>query len=1295
MATFPIEPLDITDINGIADWHTRFQQYLLTNEDITTKKIETPFYLSHVGKPAFKLLKNLAFPDDVTTLTVDALQKLLEDHLTPTNYEAAAREQFHNLTKKPDETYKSFTLRLTHQAAKCGFYGKELDTQMRDRLIAGVRDTELKRKLLKEKPPDFKQAKSIVQDWDAVNQALQEPSDANVMTTRKTFQKPKGFTSFQPVTGKPNWNKPRQRFQPNRRTANSGKCDSCGGNHMRFTCKFKTAECHSCHKIGHIAKVCRSKPTRQNQHVRTTEIDSKTEIDPSDSDADELQILSVKSDRHLYQKVTFDNGQTSDFVIDTGSPVNFMSKSELQRLQLNAKLQRTSSTITGVSGHKLPVVGQIQTCVTVDDRTTSIPILITKSGPNVLGLEGLRTLQIQLVLGNDIPAPLSQPIRNLIFECSQSKGGINIEPVSLEHVGDPKFSKARPLSYGLQGPVQQNLNDLVSEGILKPVNSSSWATPIVTPIKPNGQPRICGDYRVTVNKQLRQTATTTPPMDDMFQGLTGRFFTKIDLTHAFLQIPLTPEAKELTTINTPFGLFQYQYLPFGLNVSPGIFQREINKIIAGLEGTKAYQDDIIVFANSRAEHDKRLLLLLKNLKRYNVRINAQKSEFAVTRLRYLGYILENNGISPDTERIKAVSEAPKPDSAAKLQSLLGFAQFYARFVPNFANIVRPLYDLLREDFNWTPTANKAYEELITSLLTGKVLKPFQLGAPTELIVDASQYALGAILHQNDHPVLCISRKLTSAEQSYSQTLKEALAIHWSVQRLHKYLFGQKFTVVTDHQALAYIFGSDSSINKATSRMLQRWALDLSGYDFVIKHRPGKEILHADYLSRHSSFEEPPVTHNIAFSDNLPISRNTLIEETRSFYAPVIAALKHGWSNSAKKRFPTLHANRDNMHLTADGVIIFQDRPLIPPTLRQTFLEFLHSAHLGRDKTVSLSRFTCYWPSILKDIKTFIRSCKKCSRKTKTHNYCTPWPIPFQPQQRVHADYCGPFLDSYYALIIEDAYSKWPEVFLTKTMNAEFSKQVFQKFFAREGVPQILVTDNGTHFTANHLQTWLRKIGCTALQIAPRHPQSNGLAENFVKTLKTAIRMSSPNSLQDLNSCIDHFLLHYRNATHATTGKAPAQLYKGRMLRMNSLDTADIQFYRGNNNRITNGLIIGKIGTRMFHVLDLADGSVHKRHRDQITISSSHDHTSSDITPVPEQFVEAPKINTLTQTAVDPAPVPDTVSAPHGPSTSAATLPSPDASPKSPGSPAAEPPTFNLRRSDRVRKPPERLKYFLL
>ena len=721
-------------------------------------------------------------------------------------------------------------------------------------------------------------------------------------------------------------------------------------------------------------------------------------------------------------------------------------------------------------------------------------------------------------------------------------------------------------------------------------------------------------------------------------------------------------------------------------------------------GTRSDQDDILIFDKDKEEHDGRLLQLLRILKAHNILINAKKSQFQLQKLNYLGYTVDGEGIRPDFNRVAAFRDAPRPSSVKALQSFLGFTQYYAKFVRNFSLVARPLFDLVAagDPFEWTDEAEKAYNALMDAILQGPTLRSFQTNRRSEVIVDASETTIGAVLEQDSHPVVCISRRLSKAEVNYSQTQREALAVVWAVRRLHKYLFGSNFLLVTDHKALKYIFQPESSLAKATTAMLQRWAIELSAYSYEIQHRSGKNIPHADFLSRYAFAEEPTVDENqdddFLLVNPLPISRNLLIQETKLVYGQVIAGLRRGWSLSARKKFPELHSMRNDLTLQADGVILVRDRPLIPPTCRKPLLQHLHVGHLGRDKMRSLARLICWWPSLNADIDSFLKECSSCQRQVKTTKDWKPWPIPYTPMQRIHADYCGPFLTKYYALVIEDAHSRYPEVFLSSKATADFTRTAFRKFFSREGVPQVVVTDNGTHFSSADLTSWLKSIGCQPVFTAPRHPCSNGLAERFVRTLKTTISTNSPTTVDELSQVIDSFLLQYRNAVHPTTGKSPAFLFKGRNLRTSAnLDTTDVTFFRGNNTRPCDGLILGKIGSRMYNVMDRDDGTVHRRHIDQMNISAPSpppQHTGFEDdsrTPLMENL---PTPLRDKQQAMDSSTLPGSLQADR----SDAEVPTPSLpSPSTSANDATAGPTQDsatspfLRRSKRERRPPARFR----
>lgn len=249
---------------------------------------------------------------------------------------------------------------------------------------------------------------------------------------------------------------------------------------------------------------------------------------------------------------------------------------------------------------------------------------------------------------------------------------------------------------------------------------------------------------------------------------------------------------------------------------------------------------------------------------------------------------------------------------------------------------------------------------------------------------------------------------------------------------------------------------------------------------------------------------------------------------------------------------------------------------------------------------SLARMSCYWPKMDADIRKFCAECLQCGSKPQSHSNLSPWPLSIRPMQRVHIDYCGPFLQSHYVLVVIDSFSKFPEVFLTKSATSTFTKQVLQKVFAREDVAQTIVSDNGTHFTSDYLRSWLKTVECTIVYTPPRHPQSNGLAENFIRTYKIAIRAANPQNFEELDRATDTFLLQYLNSKHGTTNHTPAFIYKERNLRSSlNFDTTEIYFKRGNDLRLRRGIILGSLGSRMFNILDIEDSSIHRRHYDQL------------------------------------------------------------------------------------------------
>ena len=359
----PIEQLDITDPQEITDWHERFDQYCTAKAIDPPKKIN--HYLTLIGKQAYRLLKDLAYPTTIATLTVLELQKLLQDHLKPYDYELSEREIFHNLKKSPNETYRAFILRVQQQSAKCNF-GAALKEQLRDRLVAGITDQEMKRKLLKEKPSDFAAAKKILRQWDSVNSALSRPTDVmltqlSTSSTRNNMRAPPRQFHNQHVSlpPRPAWKSTKPstpRTYPPRSTphqaTNYKPCDSCGGTHLRKDCKFRQAVCRSCNRIGHIQRVCRSSSNNYNNPTAKVKVVNSPQ--PKADSECEVSVFTLSHHSHLYEDVIFESGQTKKFILDTGSPVSFMPLNTANDLGYR-KLQPSTTKIQGVTGNSLKV----------------------------------------------------------------------------------------------------------------------------------------------------------------------------------------------------------------------------------------------------------------------------------------------------------------------------------------------------------------------------------------------------------------------------------------------------------------------------------------------------------------------------------------------------------------------------------------------------------------------------------------------------------------------------------------------------------------------------------------------------------------------------------------------------------------------------------------------------------------------------------------------------------------------------------------------------------------------------
>ena len=587
-----------------------------------------------------------------------------------------------------------------------------------------------------------------------------------------------------------------------------------------------------------------------------------------------------------------------------------------------------------------------------------------------------------------------------------------------------------------------------------------------------------------------------------------------------------------------------------------MFQKKNEELFGDIDGVEVIFDDIIVAVQDEQEHDEIMKKLLERAKVKNVKFNPDRLQYKVKEVKYMGNIVSESGLKPDSEKVRAILDMPLPKSKEELRRFLGMVNFFSKFIPSQSSVTDPLRQLLKKDsvWFWSHEHTAAVEQLKQILSCQPVLKFFDPAKPVKLQVDASKSGLGACLLLDGHPVAYASRSLSSAEVNYAQIEKELVAVVFGCEKFHCYVYGNPIDVDSDHKPLVSI--SKKPLAQASPR-LQRLLLRLQRYDATINYLPGKYMYVADALSRAFLPEGPvhdemndDVTKMIhSLVENLPMTAEKLLEMKSAtaedeVLQQLIRFLTDGWP-STRANIPSAVSHyrkfKDEIY-EVDGLLFFGQKLIIPQQLRPDILRRIHESHLSMEKCKSRARAVVYWPGMSADIERLVAKCStylKHQRSNQKEPF-KPHAVPARAWQKLGTDIFEYKSKPY--LVIVDYYSKYPEICLLNDKSSQAVITSMKSVFARHGIPDDVVADN-MPFSSKECSRFAQEWGFKISTSSPHYPQSNGMSERTTQTIKNLLRKADDEGNDPYIA-----LLEYRNTPITGLQESPAQLSMSRMLK---------------------------------------------------------------------------------------------------------------------------------------------------
>ena len=1152
MATIQLQPPNPFDFKHPDDWprwKRRFEQYRHAsglasgNEE---RQVSTLLYC--LGEQADDVLSSTGISEENRKKYSQVLNNF-DDYFKVRKNIIFERARFNRRNQLPGETAEEYVTVLFNLVDSCN-YGELKDEMLRDRLVVGIRDVSLSERLQMDSELTLEKAMKMVRQKEAVHQhnsQLQgnpETNDSGDLSllkyksannSRREIQSSRRETSSKKT--KPKRNTPQAPTQ----------CTRCGkdGHTRGEQCPASSVTCHKCKRKGHFASQCFSKT------VRAT-------ADELSLDSSFLDAMTSANHNSWNTEVLLEKTSVN-FKLDTGAEVTAITEKTFKLLN-GIKLCRPAKTLHGPAKQSLKALGQFTGTLCHKENTSSQTIYVIRGlKTNLLGLPAIISLCL-LCRINEMTCD-AQSIQVNFPSLFKGLGTLgDAYTIKLKEGAVPySLFTPRNVAIPLREKVKTELNRMETNGIISRVtNPTSWCAGMVVVPKGDGSVRICVDLK-PLNQNVLREVHPIPKVDDTLAQLAGAtIFSKIDANSGFWQIPLAEESRPLTTFVTPYGRYLFNKLPFGISCAPELFQSRMNKILDGLKGVVCQMDDVLVFGSNQAEHDQHLIATLERIKAAGVTLNKDKCKFSVSAVKFLGHVVNKDGIKPDPEKTSAIVNMKPPQNVSELRRFMGMANQLGKFSCHLADLTYPLRGLLssKRAWLWGPEQEDAFKRVKEELAKPTVLALYQPGSDTKVSADASSYGLGAVLLQCTtntwKPVAYASRALSETEKRYAQIEKEALAVTWACTKFTDYILGCKFVIESDHKPLIPLLNS-KHLDSLPPRIL-RFRLRLAKFDYTVTHVPGKLLYSADALSRAPASPVVPSEDDSLQDDaelfvttivsSLPASKGRLVEYQKAQQEDPTLTLVKDYCNKGWPAKETVEPDVkpywtvQNSLTLGNDLLLYNNRIVVPLALRKETIKKIHEGHQGIERCRQRALTSVWWPGVSEQVTQYVQQCPECCRENRPKKQPLLYtPLPDYPWQVVGTDLLE--LRGKHYLLVVDYFSRYPEIIKMTSTTSASTIAALKAIFSRHGIPEVVRSDNGPQYSSQEFAKFSKLYSFKHITSSPLYPQSNGQAERTVQTVKKILRQSED---------IYKGLLVYRSTPLPWCKLSPAELSMGRRLR---------------------------------------------------------------------------------------------------------------------------------------------------